>query len=86
MTVYTGGQPRGIDFDYRLASSLHNNMVLEYYGFTCRRYDMFWTDDTYNRIWRAKLNGTQASIMISTRLSCPGLTSYIYAILVRGKH
>ena len=35
---------------------------------------MFWTDDRNNRIWRAKLNGTGASIMISTRLSCPGWT------------
>ena len=35
---------------------------------------MFWTDDTNNRIWRAKLNGTGASIMISTRLNCPGWT------------
>ena len=34
---------------------------------------MYWTDDTYNRIWTAKLDGTRATTMISTRLSCPGL-------------
>lgn len=76
MTLYTGGQPRGIDFDYRFASLLHNKMMLNSI-FMFRRYDMFWTDDTNNRIWRAKLNGTQASIMISTRLSCPGRISLI---------
>ena len=48
--------------------------------FTSRRYDMFWTDDNNNRIWRAKLNGTQASIMISTRLNCPGRISMIIHI------
>lgn len=34
---------------------------------------MFWTDDTYNRIWMAKLNGTRATTLITTGLSCPGL-------------
>ena len=33
---------------------------------------MFWTDDTYNRIWTAGLDGTNATVLISTDLSCPG--------------
>ena len=33
---------------------------------------MFWTDDRNNRIWMARLNGTGATLLISTGLSCPG--------------
>ena len=38
---------------------------------------MYWTDDNSNRIWMANLNGTRATIMISTRLSCPGWNIYV---------
>ncbi len=62
----------GLHHDYIIRSML--NLI-----FTSRRYDMFWTDDNNNRIWRAKLNGTQASIMISTRLNCPG---WIYLMII----
>ena len=33
---------------------------------------MFWTDDTYNRIWMANLNGTNATLLLNSDLSCPG--------------
>lgn len=36
---------------------------------------MFWTDDTYNRIWMANLNGSNATILIGSDLSCPGWDS-----------
>ena len=39
---------------------------------------MLWTDDTYNRIWKAKLDGTRATVIISTRLSCPGLVKTMF--------
>ena len=38
----------------------------------CRRYHMYWTDDTYNRIYRADLDGSNSRILLSTGLSCPG--------------
>ena len=33
---------------------------------------MYWTDDNRNRIYRANLDGTNSSILISTDLSSPG--------------
>ena len=33
---------------------------------------MFWTDDVYNRIWMANLNGSNATILISSGITCPG--------------
>ena len=33
---------------------------------------MYWTDDNANRIYRANLDGTNSTIIISTDLSCPG--------------
>ena len=41
---------------------------------------MYWTDDRYNRIWMANLNGTRATIVISTRLLCPGWNIYVLEV------
>ena len=37
---------------------------------------MYWTDDRYNRIWMANLNGSDATTVITTDLSCPGWISH----------
>ena len=37
-----------------------------------RRSKVFWTDDCYNRIWMANLDGSNATVLISSALSCPG--------------
>ena len=43
---------------------------------------MYWTDDRYNRIWMANLNGSDATTVITSDLSCPGWTSYIESYLL----
>ena len=46
------------------------NLVLR--NILYRRSKIFWTDDSYNRIWMASLDGSNATILISSALSCPG--------------
>ena len=33
---------------------------------------MYWTDDANNRIYKANLDGSNAIVLLSTGLSCPG--------------
>jgi hypothetical protein len=51
-TVYTGGRPYALDYDYR------------------RKY-MFWSDDNSNTIYRARLDGSQSTLLINSGISCP---------------
>lgn len=37
-----------------------------------RRNKLYWTDDTNNRLYRANLDGSDSSVILSTDLSCPG--------------
>ena len=67
---------------YILYSELHPGPVsmkslhMCVFVYIYRRSKMFWTDDTYNRIWMANLNGTNATLLINSDLSCPGGAGY----------
>ena len=67
--IYSGGYPSALDFDYRYklrdALPSENLMLLLLY----RRGYMFWSDTNSDRIYRAWINGTGATVLINSGLS-----------------
>ena len=58
----------GIDINKIMLITISATTILIIY----RRSKIFWTDDSYNRIWMANLDGSNATVLISSSLSCPG--------------
>ena len=69
-TVYTGGYTSALDFDYRYNNCAQLGKGNNYAGsMLCRRGYMFWSDTRSDRIYRAWLNGTGTTVLISSGLS-----------------
>lgn len=75
--LYTGGAPRAIDFDHRHVLSLLYAVMMYHGNTVCRRSNMYWTDDTYNRIYKSNLDGSSATVILSTDLMCPGILALV---------
>ena len=84
-TVYSGGYPRALTFDYRCLlviinpcnhrSTLRRQTIIHQYTIhcCCRNDYIFWTDTNSDRIYRARTNGSSPMIIVNAGLSCAGI-------------